>query len=74
VGFREGVLWVKVSAPPIEGRANERLREILAERLSIPKGRIKIVKGITSRNKEVELEGLKEDEIFRAFGSGDKIP
>lgn len=73
VGFREGVLWVKVSEPPVDGKANERLREILASKLSIPKSNIRIIKGLASRIKEVEIEGLTENEVFRAFESGDKI-
>lgn len=73
MGFREGVLWVKVSEPPVDGKANERLREILASKLSIPKSNIRIIKGLASRIKEVEIEGLTENEVFRAFESGDKI-
>ncbi len=73
LGFREGILWVKVSAPPIEGKANGRLIDLLSKRLSIPKSRIRIVRGETSRNKELEIEGLGEDEVFGALGSGDKV-
>lgn len=73
MGFREGVLWVKVSEPPVDGRANERLREILAFKLLVPKSDIKITRGLTSKIKEVEIEGLAKDEIFGAFGPRCKI-
>ncbi len=69
MGFRNETLWVKVSAPPVKGKANERLIRILADRLSLPKSKIKILQGETSRNKLVEVEDLTEDEVFRAFRS-----
>jgi uncharacterized protein (TIGR00251 family) len=51
----EGILRVKVNAPAREGKANKRLIEILAEYFSKPKSSIKIVKGLTSRNKVLEI-------------------
>ena len=51
----EGVLRVKVDAPPKEGKANKRLVEILAKHFAVPKSSIKIVKGLTSKNKVIEL-------------------
>lgn len=47
---------VKVSAPPERGKANEKLREILADFFGVPKGRVKILRGHTSRIKLVEIE------------------
>lgn len=52
----EGVLRVKVNAPAREGKANKRLIEILAEYFSKPRSSMKIVKGLTSKNKVVEIE------------------
>jgi uncharacterized protein len=46
---------VRVDARAVEGRANERLVELLAEHFSIPKSRVRIVKGGAGRNKIVEL-------------------
>ncbi len=53
----EGVLRVKVDAPAKEGKANKRLVEILAKHFAIPKSSIKIVKGLTSKSKVIELKG-----------------
>ncbi len=47
---------VRVGAPPEGGKANERLREILADFFGVPKGRVKILRGHTSRIKLVEIE------------------
>ena len=52
----EGALKVKVDAPAKEGKANKRLIEILSKYLSKPKSSIKIIRGLTSRNKVIEVE------------------
>jgi uncharacterized protein (TIGR00251 family) len=46
---------VKVNAPAREGKANERLVEILADHFSAPKSRVRIVKGAGGREKLVEI-------------------
>ncbi len=52
----EGVLRVKVDAPAKKGKANKRLVEILAKYLSKPKLSIKIIEGLTSKNKVIEIK------------------
>ena len=51
----EGILKVKIDAPPSEGRANKRLVEVLADYFSVPKTRVEILRGIRSRNKIVQI-------------------
>ena len=46
---------IKVDAPAKEGKANKRLLELLSDYFSLPKSRIKIIKGENSRNKVVEI-------------------
>ena len=55
VGRELGVLKVRLAAPPVEGKANEALIELLADHYDIPKSSITIVKGQTSKTKIVEL-------------------
>lgn len=52
----DGVYVVKVSVPPIEGRANERLIEILAEHFNKPKRSIQILIGKRGKHKIVEVQ------------------
>jgi uncharacterized protein (TIGR00251 family) len=52
----DGVYLVKVSVPPIEGRANERLIEILADHFKKPKRSIEILVGAHGKNKIVEIQ------------------
>jgi hypothetical protein len=49
---------VKIDAPAIEGEANKRLIEILAEYFNIPKSSVKILKGFKNRNKIVSIDNL----------------
>jgi uncharacterized protein (TIGR00251 family) len=47
---------VRVNAPPEKGRANERIRELLAEYFGVPKSRVRLIRGETSRDKVFEVE------------------
>jgi uncharacterized protein len=58
VGEREGALLVRVSAPPVDGKANAALCKLLAKTAGIAAGRASIVKGASSRDKLVRLEGV----------------
>jgi hypothetical protein len=49
---------IKLNAPPVGGAANEELIEVLSEELGIKKTSIKILRGMSSRNKVVEIEGV----------------
>lgn len=64
LGFQpDGALRVRLSAPPVEGRANEALVRFLAERLGVPRSRVSLVTGAASRTKIVAIEGMTEDAV-----------
>ena len=69
-GFKQDVLYVKVAAPPVEGKANSELIVILSKRLSIPRDSLEIVRGHTSKNKVVSVKGLTGEEIMRRLIPG----
>ena len=69
MGFTDGVLRVKVAAPPAEGKANEKLVAFLSKLLGINKGNIDIVKGQTSRNKLITIHGLSHEDIMKRLSS-----
>lgn len=48
-------LKVKLTAPPVEGKANEALLEILADYFKIKKSQLRIVGGLASKNKTIEF-------------------
>jgi uncharacterized protein (TIGR00251 family) len=53
-----GVLRVRLTAPPAEGAANAQLIEVLSDTLGVRKSSMRIVRGLSSRNKVVEIEGI----------------
>ena len=57
VGYQEGVLKVRIQAPPDKGMANDALIELLSEKFSVPKSKITILSGHSSRLKKVSIEG-----------------
>jgi len=63
-GVQDGVVRVRVTAPPVDGAANEALVRLLAKALSVGRGRVSIVRGRSSRNKVVRVEGLSEEEAL----------
>jgi len=70
VGFTDGVLRVKVSAPPIRGKANRELITFLSQLLGVGKGRVDIIKGHTTRNKVVAIDGLSREEVMKRLSPG----
>jgi uncharacterized protein (TIGR00251 family) len=60
-GLHGGALRVRLSAPPVDGAANEELVELLAERLGVPRRDVSIVGGAASRSKLVEVRGVSAE-------------
>lgn len=67
IGALDDVLKLRLQAQPIEGKANEALIRFLAELLELPRSRIQITHGQTSKKKLVELNGpqLTVDGVMR---------
>jgi uncharacterized protein len=66
-GERDGVVVIRVSAPPVDGKANEAVTRLLAERLGVPKSAVAIVRGHGHRDKQVRVDGMSADEIRAAL-------
>ncbi len=65
VGVVGGVLRVRVTAPAQEGKANSALVELLAGLLGVPRGRVRILRGLTSRDKVIAVDGLDSEEVSK---------
>jgi uncharacterized protein len=63
IEWEQGNLKVRLTAPPVDGAANEALVALLAERLALPKRSISIVHGATARQKMVEILGISLEDI-----------
>lgn len=57
-GVADGVLRVRVAAPPVDGAANRALLRLLADELGVPRGAVTLASGDTSRVKVVEIGGI----------------
>ena len=68
VGARANALLVKLTAPPVEGAANEALVAFLAGRLGVPKRALMLVSGTRSREKRVAIDGVSAAEVARRLG------
>ncbi len=62
-GIHDGALKISLTTPPTDGRANAALIAFLAEQLSIPRQRITLVSGATSRSKTLHLDGLTPEAL-----------
>ena len=58
-----------LTAPPIEGRANQACIEFFARGLGIPRSRVRLLSGEKSRHKVLELDGISEEEFLRFASS-----
>ena len=57
-GLHDGILKVKISAPPVDDAANRAILEFFSSLLGHPKSRLHIISGEKSRNKVLRIEGM----------------
>jgi uncharacterized protein (TIGR00251 family) len=67
-GCVDGVLKLKVQAPPVEGAANEAVLRFLADTLDVAKSKVVVVRGETSRLKTIQVEGLSMETVRSRLG------
>jgi uncharacterized protein (TIGR00251 family) len=68
VGERAGAVVIRVTAPPVDGRANEALCRLIAKAAGVAPSRVSIVRGHTGRDKQVRVEGVGEAALRAALG------
>jgi uncharacterized protein (TIGR00251 family) len=61
-------LKLSLTAPPVEGRANEACIEFLANLLKVPRSSVTIASGQTSRRKVIRVSGISAEEVHNRFG------
>jgi hypothetical protein len=65
VGEMGGALRVRVTAPPVDDRANAAVCRLLADELKIAVSAVRILAGQRSRNKRVEIRGVTAEQVRR---------
>jgi TIGR00251 family protein len=66
-GIHAGAVKISLTAPPVDGRANEALIEFVAELLRIPRARVNLLSGATSRMKVLRITGKSAAEVQAAL-------
>jgi hypothetical protein len=61
-------LKVALTAPPVDGKANEACIEFFAKLLNVPRSSVTIAAGLTSRNKVIRVAGLNAEDVRRRLG------
>lgn len=67
-GLTGDLLRIRLTAPPVEGAANQALIEFLADALSISRGAISLRSGQTGRNKSVVIRGISAAQVAAGLG------
>jgi hypothetical protein len=67
IGMRDGVLLAKVTAAPVDGKANKALCKLIAKRVGVAPSRVGVVRGEKSREKVVRVTGMTQAEVDAAL-------
>ena len=67
MGERDGAVLIRIAAPPVDGKANAALIAFVAKTVGVPKGAVTIVRGETSRNKVIRVEGQSPADVHAAL-------
>jgi hypothetical protein len=68
-GWRDGLLRVRVTAPPVDGKANAALERLVADALGVRKSAVSVVSGARGREKTIAIEGYSQDKVHDLLGS-----
>jgi len=71
VGTRNGALIVRVTAPPVDGKANAALCALLAKRAGVAPSRVAVVRGASARDKLIRVEGVDQEALLARLGVED---
>ena len=66
-GMHDGMLRIRLAAPPVDGAANAALVAFIAARLDIAKSKVRVISGLASRRKVVRVEGMTEATVVAAL-------
>lgn len=73
-GLHNNALKLRLTAPPVEGKANKAVISFLAKRLHLPKSAITIQSGLQSREKQVLVSGSSEEMVRKLLADRDCTP
>ena len=66
-GQADGVYRIKLTAPPVDGKANKALINFLAKKTGLPKRKFQIVSGEHSRNKTIRIHKVTAEDVMKSL-------
>jgi uncharacterized protein (TIGR00251 family) len=69
VGFKSSVLYLRIAAPAVDGKANQEIVSYLSRVLGTRKTDLRIERGVTGRNKLVAISGISPDRLMALIGA-----
>ena len=66
-GKADGVYRIKLTAPPVDGKANKALINFLAKKTGLPKRKFQIVSGEHSRNKTIRIHTVAPENVMKSL-------
>lgn len=67
VGERAGAIVIRVTAPPVDGKANAALCALIAKVAGVPGSHVEVVRGQTSRDKIIRVNGVSDEALRSAL-------
>lgn len=61
----DGTIKINITAPPVDGKANQALKKLLSKELGISEDSVQIIAGQTSHTKLIKIIGLENSEIIK---------
>ncbi len=68
LNFKDEVLYIRIAAPPVKGKANQALIKFLSNIMETSKSSLTIEKGMTGRNKIIGFSGLTQSQMMEQLG------
>ncbi len=67
-GLHDGALKLRLTTPPVDGKANKAVISFLAKKLKLPKSAVVLRNGLKSRRKQLQIIGLGEQMVRERLG------
>jgi len=68
--MHDGVIKIRVAAPPVDNAANRALTDFVADRLGVAKRSVRVVAGGSSRRKVLEIDGVTAELVTARLRTG----
>ena len=62
-GIYDNALKITLTAPPVDGKANKMLTQFMAKQLKLPKSKVSVIKGESSRSKTILCKDITEKQV-----------